>query len=190
MASGTCPAYLANPNSSVLGSGPVAVLTDGEADALLGFAVFLQHARNSVKDGQFAIRRGPGLTVFSDCSVHYVLIPGFAGTQPFAIPAAIAVAARVLDPMVYERLVGTQRATDERLRHLTGTLKAQARAMAIHRKEIIAELASMGPNGFLDLLADEAKALAQKAKDAAMDFAAWVPWIIGGVLVLVLVIRG
>ena len=189
MSSKMCPLYLANPSADVLGSGPIAVLTVEESESLLGHPVFLWHVQDSVRDGQFQIRRGPGISVFSDCSGHYLLVPGVGGTAPFAIPAEIAVAAGALPPETYERLVATQRSTAVRLRHLTGTLRAQARAIETYRQEEIQRLADMGPDAFLGMMADEAKNLAKSAADAVETFARWIPWIVGGVVLLVVVVR-
>ena len=185
MSSETCPLYLGNPDSDTLGPGPVAVLTTNEADALLGLPVFLRHVRQSVRDGQFHIRRGPGLTVFSDCSDWYVLVPGFAGTSPFAIPALVAVAAGALPPETYQKLMDTQEGDAARLRHLTGTMLARARSLDAAMREGRARVIAMGPKAFLGMMADEAKSLWHSAKSVG----AWLPWAFGALAVLVVVSR-
>ena len=185
MSSEACPLYLGNPDSDTLGPGPVAVLTSSEADGLLGLPVFLRHVRQSVRDGQFGMRRGPGLTVFSDCSDWYLLVPGFAGTSPFAIPALVAVAAGALPPETYQRLMDTQLDDGTRLRHLTGTMLARWRSLDAARREERARLIATSPNAFLGMMADEAKSLWHSAKSVG----AWLPWAFGALAVLVVVSR-
>ncbi len=199
MSSETCPLYLGNSDSDVLGSGPIAVLSVNEADALLGIPVFLRHVRQSVRDDRFRLRRGPGLTVFSDCSDWYLLVPGFATgpdqeraggrTAPFAVPALVAVAAGAFPPATYQRLMETQLGTGERLRHLTGTLNARARSLEAAMREARAHLIANSPDAFLGMMADEARDLWRSTKDAAKSVGAWLPWAFGALAVLVVVSR-
>ena len=143
-----CPQYLNNPDSGLLGDGPVAALTADHADLLLGVPVYLQHARQSVRDGAFAGRRGPAE---SGCDQWFVLIPALDNMPPTALPTEVAVSAGVVEPAYYSAQIGSQDTAQERR-------ATRARIDASKVESLAQDRAYWARQpGFLDYLAQEAR---------------------------------
>jgi hypothetical protein len=181
-----CPLYFNNPAASVLGSGKILVLDANTGEQLLGEGDYLRRAQQNVRDGRFAVRRGP--VSWPNCDDWYVFLPRYPHLRgpvpPVALPLGLAVSANVVPPELYEARMSDQWSEDERTASAAEIESGAEFSARTDRQYWAAQ------PGLLGLMAAEARKLANSFVDLGSLWGPRVLLVVGAVLLLGIFSRG